>query len=241
MLKNIGQSLLHQSVQHGGHIGRQRIVSPERLNVDTNAITLLPFRNIGFDRPENSEIIDRRRPQVRRGAMNVTADLCRKLSAILPARLPPLRCFPWPILAQVLSGRGKPRHGLPNLIVQFSRNPPLLLFLGGSQAPKQMRPLGLRALWDIDVGQHAVNHRGSDWAALRPSPPRATSIPRDRSIKSETRRCSICHSRGRLCRTRSGQRGAIIRSARESRLQTTWFPPIGSSASRAVRKSGYSR
>ena len=79
VLQNIGQSFLHQPVQHRRHIRGQRIISPERLNIDTNAITLLPFRNIGFDRPENSEVIDRRRPQVRCGAMNVTADLCREL------------------------------------------------------------------------------------------------------------------------------------------------------------------
>ena len=121
MLENIGQSLLHQPVQHGRHIGGQRIIPPERLNIDTNAITLLPFRNIGFDRPENSEIIDRRRPQVRRGTMNVTAYLCRKLfqpSYLLGCRRSVVSLGQ--SLLECFQAEGQPRHGLPDLIVQFS-------------------------------------------------------------------------------------------------------------------------
>ena len=67
------------------------IVPPERLNIDTNAIALLPLGDIRLDRLENSKIIDRGRPQIRSRAVNITAYLCSELfqpSYLLRRRLP---------------------------------------------------------------------------------------------------------------------------------------------------------
>ena len=100
-------------------------------------------------------------------------------------------------LLECFQSEGQSRHGLSDLIVQFSRNPPLLLFLGRSQPTKQMRTLGLRALEDIDVGQHAVNHMTPVGRSFRPSrraQPVFSAIVR---IESGIRRCRICRSRGR--------------------------------------------
>ena len=176
MLQNVVQSFLNQPVQHRRHIGGQRIVSPERLNIDTNAIALLPLRNVGFDRFENSEVVDRRRPQVRSRAMNITAYLCSELfqpSYLLGCRLS-VASFGQSLL-ECLEAERQPCHRLADLVVQFPRYPALLLFLGGSQPSKQMRPLRLCALENIDVGQHAVNHMAMIGPPFR-SPCRAQPI-----------------------------------------------------------------
>ena len=131
VLENVGQPFLNEPIQHRRDIGRQRVVSAESLDIDPNAITLLPLRDIGFDRSENPEIVDRRRPQVRRRAMNVATDLGSELfqpAYLLGRRL----CVA--ALASPCSSAFRPSdksgHRLADLIVQLARNPALLLFLG---------------------------------------------------------------------------------------------------------------
>ena len=130
VLEHVGERLLHDPVDRAlGGCGKTNGLAKE-LQVRTDAMAQAPIVQEGSEGLAQAEVVECGRTQVHGGPVNVASDLpCEGLQpADLPTRLR------WGVAGfeqslQALQAQRETGHGLTNQIVEFPRDPTLLVLL----------------------------------------------------------------------------------------------------------------